>query len=512
MTADTTKQNLQFVKASIYLSEFNLQVLHCFEKSYTIPDTLSQLSSRNTMNASEDALNIKTFHMFTGFIIAMSENFHKQLQKAYKKDKTWTSVLKLLKTIIKWNQNDDEIHKISIEFSLCDGLIYYIKNNKYWLCIPSFMEKEIFQIAHNNNAHKRKGRAIERIWKSFYICHLNSCLDTYIWHCPDCECNQTCQHKPYGELNPIEAPSHPFQTIAMNWVLGLPIMQKGYDMLLTVMCKFSWKVLLISGIITWKVADWSWKLLYQLQKCDWGIPQIIILNQDWWFMSKFWIIMFCDLNCSLLFLMAYHPQTNGLSEWMNQTTEIVIWFLATGHLDKDWDLFLLSLQAQLNSAKYAVTEAALNELVYDVNLRSAFDTLNESHEETVSDLIIAEMQKMLQQKAAEATLFANVKAKIHYDFNHQAIEFKENDQVFLWLYKGYSLSGKSSRKISNQWCGLFRIIKRVGRLAYELELSSIWRIHPVVFITQIEPAFSDDFYEQPRLDMPDGIEVDGEMW
>ena len=73
----------------------------------------------------------------------------------------------------------------------------------------------------------------------------------------------------------------------------------------------------------------------------------------------------------------------------------------------------------------------LNELIYDVNLRSALNVFNESHEETVSDLTIAEMWEMLQQKAVEVTLFVNVKAKIHYDFNHQLIEFKENDQVFL---------------------------------------------------------------------------------
>ena len=92
----------------------------------------------------------------------------------------------------------------------------------------------------------------------------------------------------------------------------------------------------------------------------------------------------------------------------------------------------------------------LNELVYDVNLRSALDALNEPHKETVSDLIIAEMQKMLQQKTVKATLFANVKVKIHYNFNHQFIKFKKNNQVFLQLHKDYNLPEKSSKKISNQ--------------------------------------------------------------
>ena len=179
------------------------------------------------------------------------------------------------------------------------------------------------------------------------------------------------------------------------------------------------------------MADWSWKLLHQFQKCDWGISQIIILNQDQQFISEFWTIMFHNLNCSLLFSTAYHSQTNSLSEQTNQTTEIIIQFLIISHSDKNWDLFLLSLQTQLNSVRYAVTEAALNELVYNANPRSALNILNESHKETVSDLIIAEIWEILQQEAAEVISFVNVKAKICYNFNHQLIEFKENNQVFL---------------------------------------------------------------------------------
>ena len=411
----------------------------------------------------------------------------------------------------KWNQNENKIHKADIEFSLYNDLLYYTKNNKYQLCIPSSMKKKIFQIVHNNNAHKEKSRAIEKIQKSFYIHYLNSHLNIYIQYCFNCEHNQTLQHKSYRKLNPIKASSYSFQIISMDWVLNLPITQKGYDTLLTVTCKFSQKVLLIPEIITWKVADWSWKLLHQFQKCNWGISQIIISDWNQQFINEFWTTMFHNLNCSLLFSTAYHPQTNSLLKQTNQTTEIAIQFLTTSHLNKDWDLFLPSLQTQLNSAKHAVTEAAPNELVYSANSKSALNALNKSHEETVSDLIITETQEMLQQKAAEAIFFINVKAKIHYDSNHQPIEFKENDQVFLQLHKGYNLFRKPLKKISNQWCSSFRIIKKIEKLVYKLELPLTWKIHPVISIAQIEPASSNNPYRQSKPDMSDGIEVDSKM-
>ena len=56
---------------------------------------------------------------------------------------------------------------------------------------------------------------------------------------------------------------------------------------------------------------------------------------------------------------------------------------------------------------------------------------------------------MLQQKATEMILFINIKTKIHYNFNHQLIKFKKNNQIFLQLHKNYNLPGKSLKKISS---------------------------------------------------------------
>ena len=61
----------------MYLLEFNLQVLHCSEKSHTISDALSWLFNKNIINVFKNAFNIEVFYMFIEFIIAMSEDFHK---------------------------------------------------------------------------------------------------------------------------------------------------------------------------------------------------------------------------------------------------------------------------------------------------------------------------------------------------------------------------------------------------------------------------------------------------
>ena len=84
----------------------------------------------------------------------------------------------------------------------------------------------------------------------------------------------------------------------------------------------------------------------------------------------------------------------------------------------------------------------------------------------------------------------------------------------LKLYKGYSISSSVgvTKKLTQKYVGLFQIIEKIGRLAYKLEVPSDWRIHPVFFITQLEPApapSKDPFY-QPRPQQPLFVFVEGD--
>jgi hypothetical protein len=59
-------------------------------------------------------------------------------------------------------------------------------------------------------------------------------------------------------------------------------------------------------------------------------------------------------------------------------------------------------------------------------------------------------------------------------------------------------------KLSRQRTGPFKILERVGRLAYRLELPLHWRIHPVISIAHLEPAKEDPF-DRPVPNHPDAV-------
>ena len=53
--------------------------------------------------------------------------------------------------------------------------------------------------------------------------------------------------------------------------------------------------------------------------CENGLPMDIISDRDKLFLSKFWKVLHKLTGVKLKISTAYHPQTDGASEWTNKT-------------------------------------------------------------------------------------------------------------------------------------------------------------------------------------------------
>ena len=72
----------------------------------------------------------------------------------------------------------------------------------------------------------------------------------------------------------------------------------------------------------------------------------------------------------------------------------------------------------------------------------------------------------------------------------------------LRLHQGYKLLGITNQKTGQQFVRPLTILEHVGKLAYRLEILSIWKIHLVILIAHLEPAtnLASNSYWRPRLD------------
>lgn len=511
-TTSTDKLNLRLVRASQYLSAFNLELRHKAGKSNTVPDALSRLpQAPSTSQASDrseegvlDALyghtedwpdppvflseGVPSYH---ATLVEMTDEFKHRLKQAYQDDPHWQKLLEMLRKA-STEHSEDEKEVPGIPFLLRDELIYHVKD-RWRLCVPPAMEKEIFEQAHDLSNHGGYHRCHDRISHNFFIRHLSQHLRAYIAHCPACQPNQTKRHKPYGSLVPIATPAIPFHTISMDFVVSLPPTKLGNDCLLNVTCKASKKMLLIPGQLTWTAAKWAEVFIRTLMQHDWGVPRSVISDRDSRFMSDFWKEVFSRLNVKFLTSTAYHPQTDGQSERTNQTIEIALRYHLTSHPDDDFEDILPYLQATNNNSPSSTTGLAPNEICYGFKVADATSLLlaSDSSQGAMSAEAFSKLRLAKREEADDAIAFASIIMKARYDARHLPLDLNEGDQVFLKLHDGYSIPGLANRKLSQQRVGPFKIIKKVGSLAYKLDLPPTMRIHPVISVAQLEPAASN---------------------
>ena len=178
-----------------------------------------------------------------------------------------------------------------------------------------------------------------------------------------------------------------------------------------------------------------------------------------------WLTFFKQLGTVILASTAYHSQTNESSERTNQIVEITIRFIITNYPNINFILALPSLQAQLNNAANVATDLSPNEIIYNFRIREALTTLSAAQ---AADLPTQRLE--YRQKAADATAFANAKAKIYYNARHTPLLLKTRDYAYLRLHHGYRLPSKPDQKLSQQRCEPFLIKRRISRLAYKLKL------------------------------------------
>jgi transposase InsO family protein len=102
--------------------------------------------------------------------------------------------------------------------------------------------------------------------------------------------------------------------------VGLPKTQSGYDSIWVIIDRLSKVTHFISVKTTYKGSKLV-ELYIARIVCLHGVPKKIVSNRGTHFTSKFWEKLHESMDTKLNFSSAYHPQTNGKTERVNQILE-----------------------------------------------------------------------------------------------------------------------------------------------------------------------------------------------
>ncbi|GKC27340.1 putative reverse transcriptase domain, ribonuclease H-like domain, aspartic peptidase domain protein [Tanacetum coccineum] len=188
----------------------------------------------------------------------------------------------------------------------------------------------------------------------------------------------------------------------------------------------------------------------------------------------------------------YHPQTNGQSERTIQTLEDMLRACVID-FGSSWDRHLPLVEFSYNNSYHASIKAAPFEALYGQKYRSpvCWSEVGDS-QLTGPELIRETTENIVQIK--NRLLIARSRQKSYADRRSKPLEFEVGDMVLLKVspWKGVIHFGKR-KKLSPRYIGPFKILARVGLVAYTLELpEELKGIHSTFHVSNLKKCLADE--------------------
>ncbi|GJS41858.1 reverse transcriptase domain-containing protein [Tanacetum coccineum] len=223
-----------------------------------------------------------------------------------------------------------------------------------------------------------------------------------------------------------------------------------------------------------------------------GVPISIISDRDSHFTSRFWQSMQNALGTQLDMSTAYHPETDGQSERTIQTLKDMLRACVID-FGKGWERHLPLVEFSYNNSYHASIKAAPFEALYGRKCRSPVCWAKVGDVQLTGPEIIHETTKKIVQ-IRQRLQAARDRQRSYANVRRKPLEFQVGDRVMLKVspQKGVIRFGKRG-KLNPRYIGPFKILKRVGPVAYTLELpEELSNVHSTFHVSNLKKCISDE--------------------
>jgi hypothetical protein len=141
---------------------------------------------------------------------------------------------------------------------------------------------------------------------------MNESVSRYVRGCSLCATSKPSNRK-LGLYTPLPVPSRPWESIAMDFVGGLPMSRRGHDYIYVVVDRFS-KMCILMPCTKQVTTEQMTQLFFQNVWMHFGFPKSIISDRDSRFVGSFW--------SSLWALMDTKINTESMVHLLSQTESV----------------------------------------------------------------------------------------------------------------------------------------------------------------------------------------------
>nr|CAH66012.1 OSIGBa0093M15.2 [Oryza sativa] len=284
---------------------------------------------------------------------------------------------------------------------------------------------------------------------------------------------------------PLKIPEWKWEEIGMDFITGLPRTSSGHDSIWVIVDRLT-KVAHFIPVKTTYSGSQLAELYMARIVCLHGVPKKIVSDRGSQFTSKFWKKLQEEMGSKLNFSTAYHPQTDGQTERVNQILEDMLRACALD-FGGSWDKNLPYAEFLYNNSYQASLQMAPYEALYGRKCRTPLLWDQTGERQVFGTDILREAEEKVKI-IQEILRVAQSHHKSYADNRRRDLSFDEGDYVYLRVTPLRGVHCFHTKgKLAPRFVGPYKIVSRRGEVAYQLELpQSLAGVHNVFHVSQLK--------------------------
>ncbi|GJU31274.1 putative reverse transcriptase domain-containing protein [Tanacetum coccineum] len=337
-------------------------------------------------------------------------------------------------------------------------------DGRSWLPCYGDLRTVIMHESHKSkySIHLGSDKMYQDMKKLYWWPNMKANIATYVSKCLTCAKVKAERQKPSGLLVQPEIPEWKWDNITMDFVTKLPKSSQGYDTI--------------------------WVIVDRLTKSAIFTPMRETDPMDKLARMSLQNALGTNLDMST----AYHPQTDGQSERTIQTLKDMLRACAID-FGKGWVNHLPLVEFSYNNSYHASIKAAPFEALYGRKCHSPVCWTEVGEAQILGPELIQETtEKIIQIKQRMQAAYDRQKS--YADLKCKPMEFQVGDKVMLKVspWKGVVHFGKRG-KLNPRYVGPFKVLEKVGEVAYKLELpKELSRVHNTFHVSNLKKCHANE--------------------
>jgi len=357
-----------------------------------------------------------------------------------------------------------------------------IKEEKIYVPKDTELRAEVIWLHHDVPAagHRGRWKTVELVTRNYWWPGVMRDVGRYVEGCDRCQRMKNRTEEPVGKLKLSKVPEKSWTHLTVDFITKLLVVA-GKDAILVVcdrLSKMAHFVVTTEATLAEGLArlfrDNIWKLH--------GLPESVVSDRGPQFAAELMKELNRMLGIETRLSTAFHPQTDGQTEQMNQELEQYLRFFVD-HRQKDCPEWLASAEFAVNNKVHTATKVLPFMANYGRELRMGGDIRKRGKVEKAIEFV--ERMKKVHEEAGAALKKAQEDMKRQADRGRKEIEdWKKGDRVLLST-KDLVFKGRLAKKLVDRYVGSYTIEEVVSTNAVKLRLPISMRIHLVVNVSHI---------------------------